>query len=90
MSRKFTIEVKQTVEVTLDDARFDDGFMEEFRRDFFPFFTLADHAEHIGQMEARGLTNLEMMPQFIEGYGPSDDMGIKARVIDTEVERLPQ
>ena len=61
--------------------------MEEFCDSFYPFTTLVEHAEHIAQLEARGLVEL-ITPEFIEGYGQSDDMGIKARVTDTEVEVL--
>lgn len=85
--KKFTIEVRQIVEVELDEAKFDEAFMEEFRDSFYPFMTLVDHAEHIAQLEARGIVDL-ITPEFIEGYGQSDDMGIKARVTDTENEVL--
>lgn len=88
MMKKFTVEVRQIVEVQLDEQNFDEAFMEEFRDGFYPFMTLADHAEHIAQLQARGLTNLEFNPDFIEGYGESDDMGIKARVTDYEMEVL--
>ena len=87
----FTIEVTQTIEVELDPAKFDDAFMEEFRESFFPFYDLEDHAEHIAQLQARGVIDLEgyISPNtFVEGYGPVQDMGIKARVIDTEIDRV--
>lgn len=84
----FTVEVRQIVNVDLDESKFDEAFLEEFRESFYQFDTLADHAEHIAQLEARGLTSLEFSPTFIEGYGPSEEMGIKARVSSTEMEIL--
>ncbi len=82
----FRIVVTQWVEVTLDADTFDEAFMSEFRESFFNFDTLEEHAEHIAQMQARGVIDVEITPEFIEGYGPSQDMGIKARVYDTELE----
>lgn len=91
MDRKFTIAVTQTVEVELDDAKFDEAFMEEFRESFYPFFELSDHAKHIAQLQARGVIDLSgYSGEFIEGYGPSEDMGIKARVIETDIESARQ
>jgi hypothetical protein len=91
--KKFTVEVRQIVVVELDETKFDDAFMEEFRDSLYPFMTLADHAEHIAQLEARGLLDLEFDPyRFIEGYGPARDMGIKANVTATDMEvlRMPE
>lgn len=83
--RTFRIAVTQLVEVTLDESKFDDEFMAEFRGSFYPFHELERHAEHIAQMQARGVIDVELTPEFIEGYGPSQDMGIKARVYATEI-----
>lgn len=89
---KFTVEVRQIVEVELDEAKFDEAFMEEFLESFYPFMTLVDHAEHIAQLQARGVIDLDFIPtQFVEGYGTALDMGIKASVTSTDMEvlRLP-
>jgi hypothetical protein len=67
------VEVVQVVRVTMDEAKFTPEFMEEFRRYFYDFTTLDDHAAHIAQLAARGLIDT---PCFIEGYGPSEEMGI--------------
>ncbi|MGN7931185.1 hypothetical protein [Sphingopyxis sp. 22461] len=93
MAKTFTVEVRQIVEVELDEIKFDDAFMEEFRDSQYPFMTLADHAEHIAQLQARGVYDLDYIEtQFVEGYGPANEMGIKARVIGTEMEvlRMPE
>ena len=69
------------VEVEIDDSKFDEAFMAEFRESFYPFYEIERHVEHIAQLEARG-----MLDDFTEGYGPIKDMGIKARTVTWEVE----
>lgn len=72
------------VEVEIDDSKFDEAFMAEFRESFYPFFDINRHVEHIAQLEARG-----MLDDFTEGYGPIKDMGIKARTVTWETEVEP-
>lgn len=67
------ITVEITVTVTIDESKFTDQFMREFRESFYPFITIQEHKEHLAQMYARGLINNH---SFIEGYGPAKDMGI--------------
>lgn len=77
---KFTVTIEQTIEVELDESKFTSDFMAEFRHSFYPFETLQEHAEHIAQLQARGIIDLEgyVSPrEFIEGYGPPSEMGIK-------------
>lgn len=88
MTRRFLIDVTQTVEVELDETKFDADFMQEFRDGFYDFDTIEEHAEHIAQLHARGLFDGGSYDEFIEGYGPSQDMGIRARVVGTEIERV--
>lgn len=71
------IDVLQTVEVTVDEAKFTPEFMEEFRQYLYDFDTVEEHIEHIAQLAARGVIET---PCFIEGYGDSQLMGIKAEV----------
>lgn len=76
------IAVIQYVDVTLDESKFDEAFMEDFRRSFYPFTTVEEHAEHIGQMVVREVTGGKWDPKtggrdFIEGYGPPKKMGIE-------------
>ena len=80
---KRTVEVRQLIEVEIDESKFDEQFMQEFRESFYNFTTLDDHIAHIGQLEARG-----MLGTFIEGYGPAKDMGIKAEVKSWDMEVL--
>ena len=85
MKKKFRVEVSQTIEVELDGSKFNEAFLAEFRESFYPFMTMQDHAEHIAQLQARGVIDCERTPDFIEGYGPSNEMGIKAAVVETEI-----
>jgi len=78
------VEVRFIVEVTLDKLKFDEKFMKEFADQFYPFSNLDDHAEHIAQMKVRGI----LEESFTEGYGPLEEMGIRARVVDCEQEVL--
>lgn len=76
---KFKVIVEQEVTVELDETKFDDAFMQEFRESFYSFFEISDHVEHIAQLQARGVIDADSYSgEFIEGYGPSKDMGIKA------------
>jgi len=77
MIRK-TVEVRQYVEVVVDETKLDDEFQKEFREDFYPFQGIDDHIRHIAQLKAR---NLIVADRFIEGYGILDDMGISAKII---------
>lgn len=76
---KFTVIVEQEVTVELDETKFDEAFMQEFQAGFYPFTDLRDHAEHIAQLQARGIIDADKYAgDFIEGYGPSKEMGIVA------------
>lgn len=84
--RKFEVEVTQRVEVTLDASKFDAVFMQEFRDSFYGFDTIEEHAEHIAQLQARGLIDISWKSnEFIEGYGPAEEMGLKAEVFETDI-----
>ena len=72
------IEVTIPVKVTVDESKFTPEFMEEFRRMFFPFETIEEHLEHLAYLAATG--QIAEWPQFIEGYGPSEEMGIKVSI----------
>ncbi|CDO35794.1 hypothetical protein [Novosphingobium sp. KN65.2] len=85
--KTFQIEIVQVVTVKLDETKFDETFMSEFRDSFFQFDSIEEHAEHIAQLEARGL--IADYKPFIEGYGPAEDMGITTKVetVDTDIIR---
>ena len=86
---RFTVLVTQEIEVELDEAQFTEEFMEEFRASFFGYSTIEEHAEHIAQLQARGIIDLEgRATEFVEGYGPSEEMGINTRILDFTTEVL--
>lgn len=86
MTKKFDIEVSQTVCVILLKPAFSEAFMSEFREGFYPFFELRDHAKHIGQLIARGvvdeITAYSGRDQFVEGYGPIGEFVAVAKVTE--------
>lgn len=83
--KKFNIQVTQMVEVILDETKFTEKMMEDFRESFFPLYDVSEHAEHLAQLFARGVYD---EGDFIEGYGPSNDFGITFSIYEvyTEVE----
>lgn len=82
---KFYITVSIDVEVEIEEAKFTPEFMEEFRRDFYPFELIEDHAKHLAQLRARGLVDDH---SFIEGYGRPENMGIKTTEISVDTLKL--
>ena len=76
---KHLVRVTQWVEVDMDEAKFDDAFMEEFTDNFYPYDTIEKHACHLAQLHARGIY---FNGDFIEGYGPAADMGISFHIKD--------
>jgi hypothetical protein len=73
--------VEQLVEVEVDRSKFTEQFMAEFRESFFDFDSIEEHMLHLGQLYARDVVD---NGEFIEGYGPADDMGIRFKSISTE------
>lgn len=71
----FDVEVTRTIRVTLDETKFTEEFMDEFRQLIFPAFDTRDHAEHLASLYARG--DIDYDGDFVEGYGVIRDMGIK-------------
>ena len=81
-----TFIVTGSVTVTVDESKFDEAFMSEFRECFYNFHTLTEHMEHLAQLYRRGLTDGH---DFIEGYGECEEMGISFNDhCDTEVEEI--
>lgn len=81
---KKTVAVTQYVEVEVDEKKFDDKFINEFARQFYALENIDDHARHLAQLFARGL--YDETSDFIEGYGPPKDMGIKVTITDIDTD----
>lgn len=73
--KTYKVLVSHEVEVTLDETKFTEAFMQEFRDSHYRFFDVEDHAEHLGQLYARGIAQ-GWKDEFVEGYGCVADFGI--------------
>lgn len=64
--KTFEVQVTRTTDVTIsiDTDKFGEEQMAEFRKSFYDFTTLEEHAGHIAQYVVRGDE-----PAFLEGYG---------------------
>lgn len=82
------VEVTRRVKVTVDETKFTPEFMAEFRESFFPFEEVREHVAHLGALFARGA--IDEFDDFIEGYGPPKEMGIRLEAVpwSEEVEVL--
>lgn len=84
MSKWFAV-VETELSIEVDETKFTEEWMAEFRKSFYQFYTVQDHVEHLAQLQARGIVELPDSRAFIEGYGNPADMGIKIITIDVEV-----
>lgn len=79
MKKVCLVIIEREVEIEIDESKFDDAFMQEFRDMFYPFQTLDEHIEHLAQLVARGHAgkhSFDKLGEFIEGYGHVKEMGI--------------
>jgi hypothetical protein len=82
---KRIVDVTFSVEVEVDETKFTDQWLADWRKAFYQFGSIEDHIEHIAQLAARDLLN----PPFTEGYGPLSDMGISAKVVEQTQDLRP-
>ena len=82
--KKYQVTITQVVELEIDETKFDETFLAEFRESFYPFPDVERHAQHLAQLFVRSLW--DGPDRFIEGYGRAADFGIRAQVIDQEEE----
>jgi len=81
------IEVTQTVQVSIDETKLTPDWMADFRRSFYNYHVVDDHLKHLAHLEACGVTYLPHVNNtFIEGYGNANDLGIRAAVMDADME----
>lgn len=82
MIKIVTVIIEKEIEVMVDESKFDETFLREFRESFYPLHTVWEHIHHLAQLKARGLID-NWSPHedgvFIEGYGRVKTMGIKLR-----------
>ena len=78
------IQVTQTIEVTVDETKFTDEFMREYREYFYDFDDIDDHLRFLASQEAQGFVSHGSA--FIEGYGPMNEMGISFNTTSLETD----
>lgn len=83
-----TVEVRQTVRVSVDESKFTPEFMREFQDMMHPIDSVAEHATWLGELYARGIVD-DGPSEFIEGYGRPADMGIKFEQVEVSSEIVP-
>lgn len=71
------IEAQGSFYVIVDESKFDQAFFDEFSQSMFPMTSVVQAVEHLASLYARGVIDGDT--DFIEGYGPAADMGIKFR-----------
>ena len=81
--KKMTFSVNTEIEVTVDETKFTDEFLEEFNTTMFQCDEVEDHMRHIAELAGTG--QIGIFDDFLEGYGPLEDFGIKFTVKDSEV-----
>lgn len=78
------VAVTQYIKVTIDESKFDEEFRRQFNASIFDAGDdLDEHIKHLAQLNARGIYD---DTDFIEGYGPAEDMGIKLRALNMVME----
>lgn len=80
---KRIVTVTQSVEVEIDENKFTESFLEEYRQ-LFSDLDIEGHIENLAQLHARGLA--DSYTNCIEGYGSPGDMGISMSVLWQEEE----
>lgn len=94
MKKIISVIIEKRIEVEIDESKFDETFLREFRQMFHQFETLEDHMEHLAQLKARGFVD-DWSPDkegvFIEGYGGVNLMGIKLVEVfkDWQIDQSP-
>jgi len=77
--KEYQVEVTQVVKVKIDETKFTEDFMAEFRAGMYPFEDVEDHIKHLAQLGAR--EQIGSFEPFVEGYGPIAGMGIEVEIV---------
>lgn len=79
MKRHILVETHVTISV--DETKFTDEFMKEFREDFYDFSTIDQHIKHLAWLYATGKIT-GYFDEFVEGYGKLSDFGVEFEPIE--------
>ncbi len=77
-----TVIVETEVEITYDESKFTESFMEQFNEHFHQKDTVSEHVEYIAKCYANG--SIDDYKPFLEGYGDLEDFGVKLEIVGTE------
>ena len=83
---EYTVNVTQKVKVTLDETKFTDEFMQEFRESFYSLNTIEDHASNLAYLYATDQILNYLTEPFAEGYGELKDFGVTFEGLAHDVE----
>ena len=72
---KAVVEIVHTFEVTVDETKFTDEFLEEFNSTMYYIEDIDGHIKNLACLAAYG--NIDGSTNFVEGYGDLKEMGIK-------------
>ena len=76
------IHVTIEVDISVDETKFTDPFINEFRQKFYPLDYLNDHICNLSEQYALGY--ISPSDSIIEGYGKPENFGIKFHSKDVE------
>ncbi len=71
---KRIVKIEKLIEVEIDESKFTEEFINDFKESFYPFENMDAHITHIAWLESSRLLN-----SFTEGYGDISDFGISAQ-----------
>lgn len=74
--KTYQVSVIQTVLVTIDETKFTEEWMKEFRSCMYPFNTIEDHVKHIARNHEH---------DYVEGYD-YEDLSIKRELVSESEE----
>ena len=74
--QRYLATVRTEFHVEVDETKFTPEFFAEFSSFMWHMDTVEEAVEHLADLFARGLIRGDA-DEFIEGYGPAKDMGIR-------------
>lgn len=74
--QRYQVAVHTDFKVEVDETKFTEDFFAEFSKSFFFMDSVGEAVEHLADLFARGMIRGEEN-EFIEGYGPANEMGIR-------------
>lgn len=74
--RSFDITIRSDFRVEVDETKFTPEFFAEFSRYMWAMDSVEEAVAHLADLFARGMIRGDRN-EFIEGYGPAAEMGIR-------------